>query len=104
MNDNSEVLTIKLLDRILQIKTSEANSAELQKAASLMDNKMQEIRKAKSACGNERIALMAGLSLAYDLINAKKQNEIYLKALNDKIKMLQDKLDTTLAPENKELF
>jgi len=104
MSNNNSVLDIQLLDRKLQIKTPVDKADDLQQAAYLLDSKMREIRSSAQATGNERIALMAALNIAYDLITTQKQKDIYLDSISNRIKMLQDKIDETLAPVNEELF
>ena len=103
-HEKKEVVAIQLLDRTLQIKTSADKAEELQKAASLLSRKMRDVRDSKQAVGNERIALMAGLNLAYELISTQKQKDLYLESISSKIKDLQNRLDDTLSPETKELF
>ena len=102
--DKVEVLTIHLLDRALNIKTSADKANELQKAAQLLNTKMREIRDKQLAIGVERIALMAGLNLAYELLNAHRQKDIYLESISGRIKELHTRLEDNLTPKNQELF
>lgn len=104
MNNKAEVLSIPLLDKTVQIKTTREHAQDLQKAASLFNSKMREIRDRKLATGNERIALMAGLNLAFELLMAQKQKDIYLESINGRIKELQNRLNSALAPETDKLF
>lgn len=102
--DKKEVVTIQLMDRTLQIKTTADKAEELRKAAGLLNSKMREVRDSKQATGNERVALMAGLNLAYELVATQKQKDLYLESISGRIKNLQERLDDSLAPETKELF
>lgn len=104
MNNKAEVLSIQLLDKTVQIKTTREQTEELQKAASLFNHKMREIRDKKLATGNERIALMAGLNLAFELLASQKQKDLYLESINGRIKELQNRLNNATAPENESLF
>ena len=105
MSDKStEVLSLQLLDRTIQLKTAKENAEDLQKAASLFNAKLREVRDKKIATGNERIALMAGLNLAYELISTQKQKDLYLESISGRIKELQEKLEDSLAPKNENLF
>ncbi len=104
MNNKVEVFTIQLLDKAMQIKTTREQAEELQKAASLFNTKLREIRDKKLATGNERIALMAGLNLAFELLANKKQKDLYLESINTRIKELQARLNDSLAPENQTMF
>lgn len=104
MTNKTEILNIQLLDKTMQIKASRDQAEELQKAASLFNTKLREIRDKKLATGNERIALMAGLTLAFELLTNKKEKDLYLESINSRIKELQLRLNDSLAPENQELF
>lgn len=104
MSKNNSVLDIQLLDRKLQIMTPVERAEDLQKAAYHLDSKMREIRSSGMATGNERVTLMAALNIAYDLITIQKQKDIYLDSISNRIKILQDKIEETLAPENEKLF
>lgn len=104
MNENTEILNVTLMGKELTIKAPTANIENLQKAAHLFNEKIDDICKSKPALNNERILLMTGLNLAYELIDAQKQKDDYLLSVNQKIKRLQKRLDDSLAPKNQELF
>lgn len=104
MNNKAEVLSIQLLDKTVQIKTTREQAQDLQKAASLFNHKMREIRDRKLATGNERIALMAGLNIAFELLAAQKQKDIYLESISGRIKELQNRLNSAFAPDTEKLF
>lgn len=104
MNNKTEIVSIQLLDKTMQIKTTRDQAEELQKAASIFNSKLREIRDRKLAVGNERIALMAGLNLAFELLHAQKQKDLYLESINGRIKDLQNRLNSALAPETQPLF
>ena len=46
----------------------------LLESATLVNNKMEEIRKSSSIIGLERIAVMTALNLAHDVIDGKNSN------------------------------
>ena len=104
MSDKKEVLAIQLMDRVLQVKTSQDKADDLRKAAKLLNGKMREIQDDKAAVDHEHIALMAGLNLAYEVLNSQKQKDLYLESVNSRIKEIQGRLDENLAPKNEELF
>ena len=60
---------INLLARPFRVACSEEQEAALRAAARLLDQKMREIRDAGKVVGIERIALMAGLNLAHEVLS-----------------------------------
>jgi cell division protein ZapA len=95
--EDKEVITVQFMDRTMQIKAAVDKADALQKAAVLLNDKMREARESKQTLDNERIALIAGLNLAYEVITAKKQKDSYLESISSRIKDLQDRLDDVLA-------
>jgi cell division protein ZapA len=69
-------LDVSLLGRDYRIACIESERAELDEAIALLDRRMREIREAGKVSGNERIAVMAALNLAHDLLRARKSGGI----------------------------
>ncbi|MEO8675801.1 MAG: cell division protein ZapA [Casimicrobiaceae bacterium] len=66
-------LDVSLLGRDFKVACKEAERAELTDAVALLDRRMREIRETGKIAGAERIAVMAALNLAHDLLRARKQ-------------------------------
>jgi len=65
-------LDVSLLGRDFKVACKEAERAELTDAVALLDRRMREIREAGKIAGAERIAVMAALNLAHDLLRERK--------------------------------
>ena len=63
-------VSVKLLDKEYAINCPDGAEAELIASADLLDSKMREIRDQAKLLGLERIAVMAGLNLAHELMQA----------------------------------
>lgn len=63
-----EQLDVKILGRDFRLAVSDENRARLLEAARVVDQRMQSIRDGGRAGGLERIAVMAALQLADELI------------------------------------
>ena len=64
-------------------------------AAEFLNNKLKEIRDRGSIIGSERIAIMAALNLAHELLNSQE----YKNSFNDidsRVSNLQSKIDIAL--------
>ena len=63
-------LDVSLLGRDYKIACDESERTELDEAVAMLDRRMREIRAAGKTGGAERIAVMAALNLAHDLLRA----------------------------------
>ncbi len=61
-------LEITILGRSYKVACSREEESALVAAADYLDEKMREIRDSGKVIGAERIAIMAGLNLAHDLL------------------------------------
>ncbi|MDA8646367.1 cell division protein ZapA [Porticoccaceae bacterium] len=71
-------LKIRILDKEYQVNCAPDEREALEYSAKLLNEKMEEIRHGSHIIGLERIAVMAALNLAHDLIrteNNAKQND-----------------------------
>jgi cell division protein ZapA len=62
---------VSLLGRDYRVVCADSERAELDEAVALLERRMREIRDAGKVVGNERIAVMAALNLAHDLLRAR---------------------------------
>ena len=65
-------LDVSLLGRDYKVACKEAERAELNDAVALLDRRMREIREAARSPASERIAVMAALNLAHDLLRERR--------------------------------
>ena len=66
-------LDVSLLGRDFKVACKESERAELSDAVALLDRRMREIREGGKIVGAERIAVMAALNLAHDLLRERRQ-------------------------------
>ena len=65
-------LKIRILDKEYQVNCKPEEREALELSAKLLDEKMEEIRRGSHIIGVERIAVMAALNLAHDLIRSEQ--------------------------------
>jgi cell division protein ZapA len=71
MDDRSIMLDVAILGREYRIACKESEREELQQAVQFIDQRMREIRDSGKIAGTERIAVMAALNIAHELLRAK---------------------------------
>jgi len=64
-------LDVNLLGRDYKVACKEGERAELMEAVKFLDQRMREIREASKSAGADRIAVMAALNIANDLLQLR---------------------------------
>ncbi|MBT3528343.1 MAG: cell division protein ZapA [Porticoccaceae bacterium] len=91
-------LKINILDKEYQVNCAPEEREALEYSAQLLNDKMEEIRRGSHIIGLERIAVMAALNLAHDLIRTEhsaKQNSDasgLLSSMDSKLNSVLDDL------------
>lgn len=92
----TEQKRIKILGKEFQVSYPQEQEESLLRAALLLDDKMSEIQANSKFCSGEKIAIMAALNLANDLLLVKSEQASRNENLNEKLNDLQNKLDNAL--------
>ena len=72
-SNQSATVSVTILDKEYRVACSEEERAGLQASAKLLNDRMARIRNGGSVIGAERIAVMAALNIAHELIQAKAE-------------------------------
>lgn len=94
---NSKSVTVKILAKDYQIACPEDQTHYLIDAALLLDTRMKEIRNSGRVVGLERIAVMAALNLANELLKLKSDVQHISDDTERRLLQLHDKIDDALA-------
>ena len=73
LNSEIDITVINVMGREFKIKCPKNKTAELQKAASYLNDKMQEVQRGDKSISIDRIAITAALNIAHELILEKQQ-------------------------------
>lgn len=92
-------VAVKILGRELQVNCPDGQEHELMDAAYYLDQTMHSIRKQGRVIGLERIAMMAALNIAHELLQVRSQREDYINTVNHGLQRLTEKLNHCLSPE-----
>jgi cell division protein ZapA len=94
-------VAVNILDREFLIGCTAEERAGLIAAAGYLDGKMREVRGSSRTQGLDRIAVMAALNIAHELLQARQNNESDSGALAQHLQAMRTKLDAALAPRLK---
>ena len=101
-------LTLSLLGREFRVACSDGEEQNLLASAELLNRKLREVRDTGKVVGNERIAIMAALNIAHELVSNQKTaggaGGIDSAAFRRRIAAMQETLDSALAADQEKLF
>lgn len=75
----------------------------LYESARLLDRKMREIKEAGKVIGTERIAVMAALNFAHELLELRQRGAGHNGEINERLRAIQDKIETVLDEEDRQM-
>lgn len=93
----SKPVSVHIMDKEYLIACEEHERDLLHSAVRLLNEKMQEVRSSGSVIGTERIAVMAALHMAHELIEHKSRNEDYTSRVDHDVKRLRQKIEQALS-------
>ena len=94
-------IEVNLLGRSYRVTCGEGEREELLQAVAYLDGKMSEIKKNSKLSGTERIAVMAALNIAHELLSVKVGGGFDLGQVKRRISSIEAKLDAALAQQEK---
>lgn len=92
-------VTVCILDRDYQVACNTGEEESLRAAAAYLDEKMREIRNRGSVIGVDRIAVMAALNIANELLSLKPLEQEQ-QSLAQHISSLRDAVSKAIDGQN----
>lgn len=97
MKTESMPVTVRVLEKDYLIACPAGEEDSLQESARFLNEKVKEIRRSGKVVGNDRIAVMAALNVAHELLQYQSKERELNKSLGSRIKALQDRLEAALS-------
>ena len=97
----ANALDVMILDREFRVACPDDEKAELLEAVEYLDKKMREIRDAGKIASTERIAIMAALNIAHELLTTKLGGGFDMGDYKRRMQSMQATIDEALADQNK---
>lgn len=98
MTDAFAHVTIRILEKDYHVACPAEEKAALLESAELLSNKMREIRDSGKVVGLDRVAVMAALNLANELLKTQGQDEELKNIVGLRIRAMREHLDSALGP------
>ena len=109
MTDKSKALDVHIMGRSYKVTCPDEERESLLQAVAYLDQKMGEIKSSGRVASVERIAVMAALNIAHELLEARTPraapssgaDSFDIAELKRRMAAMQATLDQALAPQEK---
>jgi cell division protein ZapA len=95
-DESAKALSVHILDKDYRIGCPEGEEEQLLAAARLLDQRMKDIRRGGKVIGTERIAVMAALNLAHEVLAQPQQQGEQAEAVNSRVRDLRERVEAAL--------
>ena len=96
MSDPYAQVSVRILDNEYQVACPANERTDLLDSAETLNSKMLEIRDSGRVVGLDRIAVMAALNMANDLLHAQARDRLLEGDLSGRLKIISDRVESAL--------
>lgn len=96
MTDMYAHVSVRILEKEYQVACPASERTALLDSAEALNDRMREIRDSGKVVGLDRIAVMAALNMANELLQAREKGESLEHTVGNRIKLLSDRVETVL--------
>ncbi len=96
MKTTPQPMTIQILDKEYRVACSEDEQDALLASARYLNQKMKEVRDTGRVIGMDRIAIMAALNIAHELLECQRQVRHYEQRMTPQLQAVQERVQAIL--------
>jgi cell division protein ZapA len=96
-------VSVRILEKEYQVSCPASERTDLLDSAEMLNAKMREIRDSGKVVGLDRIAVMAALNMANELLQTKAKDEALETSLGPRLKVLNERVESVLGNQQLEL-
>lgn len=96
MNDVTAQVSVRILDKEYQVACPASERTDLLDSAEMLNARMREIRDSGRIVGLDRIAVMAALNMANDLLHAQARDRLLDGDISNRLKLISDRVESAL--------
>ena len=100
MSTKGKTLDVSIMGRNYRVTCADEEREALLAAVAYVDTKMAEIKSASKVAGTERLAVMAALNIANELLSIKVGSGFDIAELKRRMNSVQSKLDQALSQQD----
>ena len=99
MSEGGKTIEVSLLGRTYRVACGDGEREALMQAVAYLDGKMNEIRRAGKVMGAERIAVMAALNVAHELLSVRLGSGFDVGRAKQRLSAIESKIDAAIAKQ-----
>jgi len=96
MTDRQTRVSVRILEKEYQVACLPEERSELLDSAEYLNSKMREIRDGGNIIGLDRIAVMAALNLAHELLKMRSRSDGSQSDVGHKVRQMRERVETVL--------
>ena len=96
MNDIYAHVSVRILEKEYQVSCPANERTDLLDSAEVLNAKMREIRDSGKVVGLDRIAVMAALNMANELLHYQAKDKALEGNLGNRLKLISERVDSVL--------
>ncbi len=96
MNETHAQVSVRILDKEYQVACPASERTDLLDSAEVLNEKMREIRDSGRIVGLDRIAVMAALNMANDLLQDQERDKTLEGDISSRLKLISDRVESVL--------
>jgi cell division protein ZapA len=89
-------VSVRILEKEYQFACPAEEKNDLIRSAEFLNARMRQIRDSGNVVGTDRIAVMAALNLANDLLKGRNRDQSHEARLGTRLKALRERVETAL--------
>jgi cell division protein ZapA len=97
MNDIYAHVSVRILEKEYQVSCPANERTDLLDSAEVLNAKMREIRDSGKVVGLDRIAVMAALNMANELLHARARDRALEGSVGQRLKVMSDRVESVLS-------
>lgn len=96
MSDRLVRVSVRILEKEYQVACLPEERSELLDSAEFLNGKMRDIRDAGNIVGLDRIAVMAALNLAHELLK-RNRNDAIESEVTERVRQMRERVESALS-------
>ncbi|GFE83117.1 cell division protein ZapA [Steroidobacter agaridevorans] len=96
MSDRMVRVSVRILEKEYQVACLPEERSELLDSAEFLNGKMRDIRDAGNIVGLDRIAVMAALNLAHELLK-RNRNDAIESEVSERVREMRERVESALS-------
>lgn len=97
MTEQYAQVSVRIMDKEYQIACPVSERTDLLDSAEMLNARMREIRDSGRVVGLDRIAVMAALNMANDLLHAQARDREIEGDLSQRLRLISDRVESALS-------